>query len=224
MIVDCMMNLSILYWAERELCDPRFRWIAMDHADTCMEHIVRPDGSCNHMADFDPETGAVLALPGGQGYGEGSSWTRGQAWALYGFVISFLHTGEPRYLDTAKRVANYFLANVRRTGFIPPVDFRMPPQPEKYDTTAGMIAACGLLELSKAVDLLEQAVYQDGALDILKAVLEKHGDWDPDRDGIVQYGSAEYHKKTESHVPIIYGDYFMIEAVLKLMGSEFTAW
>lgn len=87
-----------------------------------------------------------------------------------------------------------------------------------------MIAACGLLELSKAVDLLEQAVYRDGALDILKAVLEKHGDWDPDRDGIVQYGSAEYHKKTESHVPIIYGDYFMIEAVLKLMGSEFTAW
>lgn len=224
MIVDCMMNLSILYWAERELCDPRFRWIAMDHADTCMEHIVRPDGSCSHMVDFDPETGAVLALPGGQGYGEGSSWTRGQAWALYGFAISFQRTGEPRYLDTAKRVANYFLANVRLTGFIPPVDFRMPPQPEKYDTTAGMIAACGLLELSKAVDRMEQAVYRDGALDILKAILEKHGDWDPDRDGIVQYGSAEYHKKTESHVPIIYGDYFMIEAVLKLMGSEFTAW
>ena len=72
-IIDCMMNLNLLYWASDELGDPRFRQIAMLHADTAMSAFVRPDGSVNHIVSFDPETGILLGSLGGQGYGEGSS-------------------------------------------------------------------------------------------------------------------------------------------------------
>lgn len=224
-IVDCMMNLPLLYWASDELDDPRFKFIAMDHADTCLKYIMREDGSCNHMVDLDPEDGSFIDNPRGQGYESGSSWTRGQAWALYGYVLSYLHTKEETYLNVSKKTANYFIANVRQTGYIPPVDFRMPAEPAKYDTTAGTIAACGLLELSKLVGAYDYKVYFDAALAILHAIEEKHSDWNEKNDGIVQFGSAEYHNKPEeAHVPIIYGDYFFIEAILKLKDSKVLFW
>ena len=101
-IIDSMLNISLLYWASEETKDPRFRKIAMMHADTTKAHFVRPDGSVKHIVEFDPETGEAVRSYGGQGYKEGSSWTRGQGWAVYGFVISYLHTGKQEYLDTAK--------------------------------------------------------------------------------------------------------------------------
>ena len=91
-IIDCMMNLSLLYWASEETGDPRFRQIAMLHADTARENFIRPDGSVCHIVEFDPETGKMVRSLGGQGYGEGSSWTRGQGWAVYG--RSEEHTSE----------------------------------------------------------------------------------------------------------------------------------
>ena len=95
-IIDCMMNLSLLYWASEERQDPRFRHIAEAHAHTVMKYFVREDGSVCHIVDFDPETGAYISDEGGQGFGKGSSWSRGQAWAMYGFTVSYLHTGKKR--------------------------------------------------------------------------------------------------------------------------------
>ena len=86
-IIDCMMNIPILYWATEELGDPRFKAIAMREADMVMNAFVRPDGSVNHIVIFDAETGKVKETPAGQGYAAGSSWSRGQAWAIYGFIL-----------------------------------------------------------------------------------------------------------------------------------------
>lgn len=224
MIVDSMMNLALLYWASSETGDPRFQMIAEAHAKTCMKWIVRPDGSCNHMIDFDPETGEYLDAPRGQGYAKGSSWSRGQAWALYGFTISYQHTKKQEFLDTACRVADYFLDNVQKTGYMPYVDFRMPPEPVKYDSTAGMIGAAGLLELAKEIGDARGTRYGLEAEALLKKAVETWCDWNPENDGILQMGTAEYHKETENHVPIIYGDYFMIETLLKLRGNPLKVW
>ena len=103
-IIDCMFNICLLYWASEESADPRFRQIAMMHADTVMENFIRPDGSVCHIVEFDPETGVMVKSHGGQGYAEGSSWTRGQAWAIYGFALSYRHTKQEKYLDTARKV------------------------------------------------------------------------------------------------------------------------
>lgn len=105
-IVDCMMNLPLLYWASKQTEDPRFAQVAKIHADTTMKHFVRSDGSCNHIVIFDPDTGEALETPGGQGYAPGSSWSRGQAWALYGFVLSYLWTREARYMKPRKTRAS----------------------------------------------------------------------------------------------------------------------
>jgi unsaturated chondroitin disaccharide hydrolase len=230
-IIDCMMNLSLLYWASEESGDPRFRYIAQSHADTALEKLVRPDGSCNHIGILDPATGALLETPGGQGFAPGSSWTRGQAWGIYGFAISARHTGESRYLEASKRIANYFITALRRyaalpgRAFVPPVDFRAPDEPAAYDASAGTIAACGLLALARLLPEAEGKLYFDTALAMLDALETGFCDWRPEKDSIVQRCCEAYHVKEEvRQIPLIYADYYFIEAVHQLLHPAFEAW
>lgn len=223
-IVDSMMNIPLLYWARDVIGDPRFEYIAMDHADTVMKYTVRSDGSCNHIIVLDPASGELLETPAGQGYGSGSSWSRGQSWAIYGFALSYVHTGKQEYLETAKRVAHYFLAQTDLTGGVALVDFRAPKEPVYWDSTAGVCAACGLLEIAAHVPELEKEFYISGALRILKATDERFCSWDPAYDSIVHMGSGSYATEHDRHVPIIYGDYFFVEAVLRLLDKDFLIW
>lgn len=223
-IVDCMMNLPLLYWASRETDDPRFALIAKLHADTSIKYFVRPDGSCNHIVIFDPNTGEMLDAPGGQGYAPGTSWSRGQAWALYGFVLSYLGTKEARYLDTAKRIAAYFMQNIRKD-WLTDCDFRQPPEEERIDNIAGACAACGLLELAKVTEGQEAQTYHDAALRMLTALDTLSANWDETQCGILQQCTAAYHDDGAGrHINIVYGDYFFIEAVCKLRGTDIMTW
>ena len=220
-IIDCMMNLPLLYWASEELQDPRFSQIAQAHADTAMQTFVRPDGSVNHIVVFDADTGAVLDTPGGQGYESSSSWTRGQAWALYGFTLSFRHTGKTEYLDTAKRVAHYFMANIPESGRIP-VDFRQPSDCVWEDATAAAVAACGLLEIAGCVPEQEKRMYRDAAFRLL-AALDADVCWDEEKDYLLGKCTAAFHDP-EHDFPMMYADYFFIEAVWKVCGLESFMW
>lgn len=223
-IVDSMMNIQLLFWARDILGDPRFEYVAMDHADTIMEKTVRGDGSCNHVIVLDSTNGALLDTPGGQGYESGSSWSRGQTWAIYGFALSYRYTGKKEYLETAKKVANYFIAQTDQTGHVALVDFRAPKEPVYWDSTAAVCAACGLLEIAEHVDEFEKQFYVEAAVKMLKATDEKFCNWDPEYDSIVQMGSGSYHTDHDKHVPIIYGDYFFMEAVLRLLDKDILIW
>ncbi len=227
-IVDCLMNLPLLYWASDELGDDRFKRVAMAHADMAILDHLRDDGSVVHIVEHDRETGEPIATYGGQGCAVGSSWSRGQAWALYGFVISYIHTGEVRYLDAAKRVANYFIANCC-DDWLPHVDFRSAEEPVMYDTTAGACAACGLIELAKILPENEGGMYMNAAVMMLKTMGERCCNFDTGNDHMLDFGTVRFPvdgdmKKAEVHISIIYGDYFYTEAVLKLLGSEFFPW
>ncbi len=249
-IIDCMFNLSLLYWASEESRDPRFRQMAMMHADTVMKHFVRPDGSVCHVVEFDPETGEMLRSLGGQGYQEGSAWTRGQGWALYGFMISYLHTGKKEYLETAKRVADYCLAHIPENGIIP-VDFDQPMEPAYEDSCGACVIAGGLLELAKHVQEEESykpdgenykpdgeshrtdaeryvadeksEKYQEAAVRILRAIADNRADFGENCDAIVQNCSGAYHSP-EHHFTMVYADYFFIEAIYKLKGTGRLLW
>ena len=220
-IIDCMMNLNLLYWASDYTGDPRFRKIAMTHADTAMKHFVREDGSCNHIVIFDPETAEVVDAPAGQGYAPGSSWSRGQAWALYGFTLSYLHTGKQEYLDTAKKVARYFVSQVQED-WAPRCDFRQPKGDDLKDMCAGMIAACGLLELAR-IGGEEADDFFNAAVKILKATDANYADWTDERPAIVTHCTGSYHGK-DHNIAMNYADFYFIEAVLKLNGDEFLFW
>ncbi len=225
-IIDCLMNIPLLYWASREFGDDRFKQIAMSHADMALRDHVRPDGSVNHIVEHDRATGEMIKSYGGQGYCDGSSWSRGQAWAVYGLVLSYIHTGEQRYLDGAKKVAHYFIANCC-DDWLPRVDFRAPSEPVYYDATAGACTACGLIEIAKAVGEHEGGMYMNAAINILKAMGEKFVDLDPETDALLGYGTSSYpigDAKVKLHENITYGDYFYVEAMLKLMGSDFIPW
>lgn len=223
-IIDSMLNIPLLYWASDTLEDPRFNYIAQDHADKVMEYIVRPDGSVNHIGVFNPTNGDLLETPAGQGYESGSSWSRGQSWAIYGFALSYLHTGKKEYLNTAKKVANYFIAQVEQTGWIALVDFRAPKEPVMWDTSAGLCAACGFLEIAKHVGEYEKDFYIDAAVNILKATEEKYANWDVEIDGIIDFSTGAYHDELNTEVPIIYADYYFVEAILRLLNKDFLIW
>ena len=222
-IVDCMMNLPLLYWASEVSGDPRFRLIAMKHADTAMDVFVRPDGSCNHIIIFDAETGEVLDNPGGQGYESGSSWSRGQAWALYGFTLSYLHTGRQAYLDTAKRVANYFISQIT-DDYIPRCDFRQPAEPVLKDNTAGAVAAAGLLVLSRQLPELEAVTYYDVAVKMLRAMEREDINWELNDPALLQRCTAAYHDIPGRHITKNYADYFFVEAIHMLRGQKMLFW
>ena len=103
---------------------------------------------------------------------------------LYGMTLAHLHTGNTKYLEAAKCCAHYFIANTVATGYVPLCDFRAPLEPVIYDTSAGAIAASGLLALSRQVAAEEKEMYTDAAIKILKALDEKHCNWDTRTDSL----------------------------------------
>ena len=152
----------------------------------------------------------------------GSAWTRGQSWALYGFTLSYLHTGKQEYLETAKRVADYVVSQIPETGFIP-VDFDQPKDILWEDSTAAAIFACGLLELEKLAEGEAKERYYQSALHLLHTLAEKRCNWDSNADQLVEKCSAAYHDKNHDFT-IIYGDYYFTEAILKLAEKDIMLW
>lgn len=226
-IIDCMMNLPLLYWASEETDDPRFRFVAESHADMVLRDHFRPDGSVKHIVNHNPFTGEALGDMDdtqGQGFGSGSAWSRGQSWALYGMVLSYIHTGKVEYLDAAKRSAHYFISSLSLSGWLPLCDFRAPLEPVYYDTSAGMCAACGMIEIAKHVPEYEKHLYVTAALNMLKAVEKEFADWSHETDFIIGGASGSYKDNEHRHMNIIYADYYFAEALYKLLELGNLEW
>lgn len=227
-IIDCLMNLSLLYWASEEIGDERFKKIAMRQMDMSLRDHIRPDGSTNHIVDHELEKAGVKNILAGQGLRPDSCWSRGLAWAVYGSVISYIHAGKEEYLDAARRTADYFLEHSKNTGYVPVIDFLAPEEPVYYDSTAGVCAASGMLEIAKYVSEEENVKYTEGALRILQAIDEKCCNYAEDEDALVMMGSERYPSREDYHkgvhIPIIYADFFFAEALFKLKGNDFFIW
>jgi unsaturated chondroitin disaccharide hydrolase len=218
-IIDCMMNLSLLFWAAEEIGDPRFRHIACAHADMAAEHMIRPDGSSCHVAVFDPENGDLLEYKGWQGYAPDSCWSRGNAWALYGMANTYRFTRKKEYLHIAQRVANHFIANLPED-MAPPWDFRVPDAANApRDTSAAAIAASGLLELADALPTEVGLTYREAAERIVVSLSQNYSAFnEPEHEGILRGATGHKPKGVNIEVSIIYGDYYYMEALAKLRG------
>jgi unsaturated chondroitin disaccharide hydrolase len=149
-IIDNMMNLELLFKASKLSGNDAFRNIAIEHANTTMEHHYRPDNSCYHVVDYDPETGEVVAKITHQGYNAESTWSRGQAWGLYGYTVCYRETKDQKYLDQANKIAAFIINHPRTPAdLIPYWDYDAPGIPnEPRDASAAAIMASSLLELS----------------------------------------------------------------------------
>ena len=220
-IIDCMMNLNLLYRASRDTGDPRFRQTARIHADTTLREFLREDGSVSHIIEFDPESGKRIREHAGQGYALGSQWSRGQAWGLYGFAMAFRHLGDRKYLDASEKIARNFVSHIREDG-LTDCDFCQPAGEERIDNIAGAIAACGLQELAA---LTGDESWTAQAERLIRGLLDRCSDWGEERRGVLTHCTASYHDDGAGrHTNIVYGDYFLTEALMKRCGKDPGLW
>jgi unsaturated chondroitin disaccharide hydrolase len=212
-IIDTMMNLDLLLWAGRETGDSRYTDLAVAHAETTAARFVRADGSTCHTFDFDPVTGAAIGQGTHQGYSETSCWSRGQSWAVYGFTTTYRRTGRSDFLATARTVADYFMAHLPDDG-VPFWDFTSPYVPHDVrDSSAGAVAACGLLDLAAATG---HQPYADAATRILRGLVDTCLTVKSCRaEAILARATSGRPQERGIEVSLPYGDYYFMEALLR---------
>lgn len=220
-IVDTMMNLDLLFWASAETRNGRFADIARRHATTTATHHVRDDGSTAHAFDFDPASGTPIGQSTRQGHSPTSCWARGQAWAIYGFTTAYRRTTAEPFLGTARRVADWFLAHLPADA-VPFWDFRSPDLPQNVrDSSAGAIAACGLLDLGRVTG---EPRYREGGLRILRALSRDYTTRGlPAHEAILLHGTGNKPRNDEVDVSLVYGDSHVVEALMRLLHFDKTA-
>ena len=216
-IIDNMMNLELLFWAFKESGDSTFYQIACSHAMTTLRNHFRPDYSSYHVVDYDTITGQVLNKHTHQGYSHESAWSRGQAWGLYGYTMSFRETGIPEFLEQAKKIADFMFVNKNLPDdLIPYWDYNAPAIPdEPRDVSAATISASALYELS-LYDKDNATKYKQWADTILENLTKNYrATLQADRGFLLLHSTGSAPHNSEVDVPIIYSDYFFLEALMR---------
>ena len=218
-IIDNMMNLELLFEATRMSGDSSFYKIAVTHANTTIKNHFRDDYSTYHVLNYDATNGAVKQKRTAQGAADSSAWARGQAWGLYGYVATYRLTKDVQYLNTARHIANFLLSNPNLPpDKVPYWDFDAPDIPNALrDASAAAIMASALLELDQYVDKSEGKKYFDVAETILKTLSNSTYLAAPGTNGgfILQHGVGHKPAGTEVDVPLTYGDYYFVEAMIR---------
>jgi unsaturated chondroitin disaccharide hydrolase len=218
-IIDNMMNLELLAWVTDHGGDPKYKQIAINHADVTMKNHFRPDYSSYHVVDYDMNTGKVLKKGTAQGAFDESAWSRGQGWALYGYTMMYRFTKKQRYLDLAKHIAKFILENPNMPADgIPYWDFNAPDIPNTYrDASAAAVIADGLLELGQYVTKKEQTVYLTEAEKMIISLSSDAYRSKPGQNGgfLLMHSTGALPLRSEIDVPLTYADYYFLEALTR---------
>ncbi len=222
-IIDCLLNLPLLYWATEATGDSKYADIAHKHITTCLKYSIREDGSTHHTVFMNKEDGSFSHGSTCQGYDDNSSWARGQAWAIYGVALSYVYSKKSEYIETFERVLNYYLSKLPKD-LIPFWDMIFTDgDDEPRDSSSASIVICGLLEMSKHVDKEKSEYYTSIAKKMLKSLIDDYSVKDSKvSNGLVLH--ATYCKKTPYNTCVpkgedeccSWGDYFYMEALIRL--------
>ncbi len=231
LIIDCLLNMPLLFWAGEVTGDPRYAEKAQAHIRTAMENIIREDNSTYHTFFFDTETGLPLRGVTHQGYRDGSAWARGQAWGVYGSALAYKFLRDDAYVDIFCRVTDYFLEHLPEDK-IPYWDFDFTDgSDEPRDSSASAIAVCGMLEMSKYLPEEKAAYYTQKAEELVEALIRECAVTDPSvSNGLLLHGtyakSSPYNTCKDNGVDecVAWGDYFYMEALTRLMKDWEPYW
>ncbi|SFD54826.1 glycoside hydrolase family 88 protein [Flavobacterium phragmitis] len=215
-IIDNMMNLELLFEASKLSGNPKYRNVAIQHANTTLKNQFRDDDSCYHVIDYDPKTGNVRKKTTLQGYNDDSVWARGQAWAVYGFTMAYRYTKDEAYIKQAEATALFFMANknLPEDG-IPYWDFKDPSIPNSArDVSAAMVMASALYEL---YGYTKKENYLAFANKMMASVQSKNYILDANIKApfLFDHSTGNWPKHDEIDEPIIYADYYFLEALLR---------
>ncbi|GIP26817.1 glucuronyl hydrolase [Paenibacillus sp. J23TS9] len=226
-IIDCLLNLPLLFWAHEQTGEAKYYDIAMQHALQSQKFLVRGDGSSYHTFYFHTENGNAHRGGTHQGYQDGSTWTRGQAWGIYGFALAYRYTKHEAFLDTSKRLARYFIEHLPEDAVVY-WDFDvMVEEGTPRDSSASAIAACGLLEL---LDLTggsdpDRTVFEDALNRSMKSLVEHYATTgQADAEGLLKHGSYHVRGDRAPDDYMIWGDYFYLEALVRLEKGNKGYW
>lgn len=228
-IIDNMMNLELLFFGARASGDQQLRKVAITHAENVMKNQVRPDGSCYHVVCYDEKTGKVLTRETAQGYADNSTWSRGQSWGIYGFTMTYRETKDPRFLNTAIKMADFYVNhpnlpsdkvcywdfNANQNGYTPSARSKAPLTPANYrDVSAAAITASALLELSTFAGE-KGKTYKEVAVKILHALSSDVYRADLGGNGgfLLKHSVGSIAHGSEIDVPLVYADYYYLEAL-----------
>jgi rhamnogalacturonyl hydrolase YesR len=218
-IIDNLMNLELLCNASTISGDSTYKQMAISHANKTMENHFRPDYSSYHLVDYDTISGNAVGHITYQGYSDSSSWSRGQAWGLYGYTMMYRETKDIRYLEMAVRIANFIINHPRLPkDKIPYWDFDAPNVPNApRDASAGAITASALLELSTYVNGKNADKYLDVAVQQITSLasptyMAKVG---TNQNFLLMHNVGFYAKNREVDAPLSYADYYFIEAMVR---------
>ena len=229
-IIDNMMNLELLFFASKVTGDPSFKNITTTHALNTMKNHLRPDYSSYHVVEYDAQTGEVKSRETMQGFSDNSTWSRGQAWGIYGFTMCYRETKDKRFLETAQKMADYFIRhlpkdkipywdfNVNQPGYYPVWNYDSTKYPEPpRDASAAAIAASALIELSGYVNNQESKKDLKTAEEILSSLLSSAYRSTVGENGgfILKHGTGGFPGGIEVDVPLTYADYYFVEAMLR---------
>ena len=226
MIIDCNMNLPLLYWASEQTGDSRFATAAYQHAVQAARYLVRDDASTYHTYYMDIKTGEPRFGSTQQGYADDSCWSRGQAWGIYGFTLSFLYTGNREFLELSKRLANYFLNRLPEDN-VCHWDLALLGTDALRDSSAAAIAVCGLLELCKHLPIVDpdRADYLAAVRAIMSSLSQSYlSKIEEPGNGLLKH--SVYHLASNKGVDqaASWGDYFYVEALVRLTQSWKLYW
>jgi unsaturated chondroitin disaccharide hydrolase len=241
-IIDCLLNLPLLYWAAGETGDRTFSDIADRHTATCLAHSIRPDGSTWHTFFMDPETGKGDHGVTCQGYRDDSSWARGQAWGIYGLALSYRHTKNKSAIGMFRRLAEYYVSRLP-PDLVPYWDLVFTEESvagkgeylpsrssEPRDSSSAAIVSCGLLEMAPFLPDAEGRQCRSLARRMMKSLFDTYAtDKESEANGLLLHGT--YSKKspfntcTEEGVDecLAWGDYYYMEALTRL-SSDWDSW
>lgn len=220
-IIDNMMNMELFCVGSAMSGDEQYRDMAIAHSETTWKSLYRPDNSCFHLVDFDPQTGEVLKQQTHQGYSDSSAWSRGQAWGLYGYTMMYRCTGKQEFLDHAIAIANFMIDHPNMPkDLIPYWDYDAPNIPEaSRDASAAAVMASGLLELSLYVEpSLSKKFYKVAETQVLNMSKAPYRSQNVgDNFGFILTNSVGFMRKQyEVDAPLTYADYYFVEAMLRL--------
>jgi unsaturated chondroitin disaccharide hydrolase len=221
LFIDIMMNIGIIFYTAVERGDSHLMDIAMRHTLTTRRVLVRGDGSTAHEGIFDRSTGEFLKQTTHQGFRGDSCWSRGLAWALYGFGSCYSYTRDPRFLATAEACADFYIEHTPSDG-VPPWDYDAPAESRaQVDTSAAAIAAAGLFRLGGLCsDPIKGLLYDSVARHIVGSLCTKYlGQSDPEWEGILKGGVYHIHKKLGVNESVMWGEYFFMEALDASLGA-----
>lgn len=231
LIIDCLLNLPLLYWATEVTGDEKYANIAKKHIGTSLKNIMREDKSTYHTYFFDTKTGKSIKGVTRQGNRDGSAWARGQAWGIYGVALSYRYTKNHEYIKTFKEVTDYFISHLPKD-LVPFWDFDFTDgSTEPRDSSSAAIAVCGMLEMAKYLEKSESDYYREVALKILKSLIDNYSVKDPKvSNGQLLHGV--YARKSPNN-PCnnngvdecnTWGDYFYFEALTRVKKDWKLYW